>query len=222
MEAEVARRAGGGRVGRVDVADVRDEDVGGEGLVLEVVHEGQHVGRDGGGSGGVGRGPVDCAVESGGGGDLVGRLEDVGKLREEVGVVRVGGDGGYKGDEASVCVDHGLEGGPARGRGGGGGLVAVFRDARGLKDLAKGGGGLVVRVDEENSDDVVGVLVHPVLDGGEPVLEGAGVEEAAGGVTELEDAARGAVDEVDLGLKQAQARVEGDGGVVVLVAGDGV
>lgn len=66
----------------------------------------------------------------------------------------------------------------------------------GFEEGGEGGDGLRVGVYEEEGDDFVWVEGEPAGHGGEEGLEGAGVEEVAEGVAELE----GVVVEVDLSL----------------------
>lgn len=215
VQAQGARGRRRGAVGGVDVAHVGEHDGRAQGLVREVVHERQQAGLEGGGGGAGGLRAVERAVEAGQRRHLVRRLEDVCELGEQV---RVGGgrlDRGDEGHEALVGRDHALQCGPARGAGGD---VAVLVEPGLGEDVAEGRGVLVVAVDQQQGDDLVGVGVHPPLDRGQPVGERAGVEQVARRVAELDDA----VLVVDLGLQEAQAGVEGEGGVEVLVAGDGV
>lgn len=133
-----------------------------------------------------------------------------------------GGRGGKRSDERhepSVGGDHRREGGPDRSRAGGrGGGIPQGRKTRGIESSAKGRSGLGVGVDEQKGDDFVRVGVHPDFDAGEPGGERAGVEEGAVGVAEAE----GRVDEVDLGLEEADSGGERNGGVEVLVSGERV
>lgn len=96
--------------------------------------------------------------------------------------------------------------------------VAQLGEAGRFKGGTEFAGRGIVRVDEEDGDDVVCVLVHPVRNQSQPVLQRAGVEQAARGMAEV----KGAVLIVHLRLEEAQARVEGIGGVEELVASDRV
>lgn len=111
------------------------------------------------------------------------RLPDMRELIENV------WDGGLVGvvvhedDGALVAENHFGERGP---------LGAVLRDVGGFVDVFEDAGvgdrgdefvdGDVVGVDDQDGDDVVGVVVEPFFDGGERVFVGAGVEEVARGV----------------------------------------
>ncbi|KAG7131776.1 hypothetical protein HYQ46_009625 [Verticillium longisporum] len=146
---------------------------------------------------------------------VVGRSRE--QLKPEVGVLGGGVHVGDKSDEARLGVDEGLQRGPGGGGAGRLGSVGERRDAGGFKGRGVGSGVLVVRVDENQGDDFVGVGIHPGFNGPQPVLEKTGIHETAAGVAEAERV----ILEVNLRLEKTQARVEGDGGVEELVAGDG-
>lgn len=167
-----------------------------------MVDQAQVAGGAGGGRGGEGAGAGERAVEVGERGDAEGRLEDEIELGEQVREGAVGGDAGDERDEAGVGADERLERRPRSerpGRRGGG--VAIARDTGGAERGAERRGGNIVRVDEKEGDDLVGVGVHPGLDRGKPGLERPAVEQRAAGVAELERA----VLVVDLGLEEADA-----------------
>jgi hypothetical protein len=111
---------------------------------------------------------------------IVRRLPDVGELVDQVRHTRDVGVLRQEADDASPGVDHFSQGRPlavrdrdVRGR------VDVFRQARIGVRLGPHGGGDPVRVDEQEGDDLVGVVVEPSLDRGQVGGERAGVEEEA-------------------------------------------
>lgn len=177
-----------------------------------------------GGGGGEAGGAVGRARVVGGAFVLEVVFEDEGEFVHEVGVL--GGrffERGDEGHQAGAVVDERLERGPcARDGGGRGRDVGQLVEARGGELRAELGGGGVVRVHDEDGDDFGRVRVHPGFYFLEPGDEGAGVEEVACAVAETPRIGpRGGAVLVDLGGEEADAGVQLDGRVVVLVAGGG-
>ena len=97
--------------------------------------------------------------------------------------------------------------------------VAQLVEPSSLERSAEFASRCIIRVYKENSDDVAGVLVHPIRNQRQPILQQPGIEQVACCMAEVKSAVFAAV---DLALEQTQAGIEGVGGVVELVAGDGV
>lgn len=202
LKRQRARHGGVIAVGGGDGVHVGQHGAGGDGFVEEVVHE-REVAR-GDGRVGVGErgGAVEGAVEVGEGGDFVSGFKDVVPFIEEVRVGCGGVDGGDEGDEALAVVDHCLQRGPVGGGGGGGRCVAISGDVGRCEGLAKDGDILVVAVYEDQGDNLVRVVVHPVLDFLEPRFQCTCIEELTRGVAESE----GAVFIVDLCGQKTDSR----------------
>ncbi len=107
----------------------------------------------------------------------------VGEVREDVWDGRGGSGVVHLYDDGFACGDHGAEGWPGvfgdRATGGAGGSIGFGCETGGLEGGGEGGGGLIVRVDDEDGDNVVGVGVDPGFDGGQVAFERSGVFECA-------------------------------------------
>ena len=180
--------------------------------VEEVVHE------DHAAVGGRAARAVDRAAAEGvGRRDAVRRLDEVGPLVEQRRVRGRVGAGVEEEDRALVLFDHGAERRPRVERDTlvvTGALEGVFSQAAVRERAGDVGGRRAVRVDEQQRDELAGVLVQEAAHAAEEVLQGAGVLEVAAGVAHLQ----AAVVLVDLSLQEAHAAAElvADRAVLVL------
>lgn len=164
-------------VGSGDLSRVRDKDIGTkeiEGRVKVVVDQVHHVGWR------ASRvDPVNGAVE--GNRDLVVRvLPGVLEVRENVRHRRDIGRVVDKGDNGLASIDHGTKRRPGisgQRRSAWAGRECLGRKAGGLECSCEGGSRLVVRVNDEDSDDIIRVRVDPGLDFCEVAFERAAVFE---------------------------------------------
>ncbi|KAI6767143.1 hypothetical protein HG531_011503 [Fusarium graminearum] len=84
---------------------------------------------------------------------------------------------------ARLGIDHGLESWPLSGSVLVGLRISQFGNTGTVDDLSKLIGGGIVRVDKQNSNDLVGVGLHPDINLAQPILKCSSVKNIARGMT---------------------------------------